>query len=93
MSDSHSGTKTYYLVYLALLALLVVTVAIAYVHLGSFNIAVAMLVATVKSIMVMWYFMHMNTSPRLVPIFVGLSLLMLFVGALFFFADYMTRVA
>jgi cytochrome c oxidase subunit IV len=92
-TNSDSSIKMYVSVYLALMGLLVVTVAVAYVHLGIFNTAVAMAIGTVKACLVIWYFMHVKTTERLVPIFIGLSLYMLFIGALFTLSDYLTRVS
>lgn len=47
-------------VWLALLALTVITVAVAGVDIGNFNLGVAMAIATVKATLVLLYFMHMR---------------------------------
>jgi cytochrome c oxidase subunit 4 len=46
-------------VFLALLGLTVVTVAVAYVDLGELNLFVALGIATVKALLVSWFFMHL----------------------------------
>jgi cytochrome c oxidase subunit 4 len=47
-------------VWLALLTLTVITVAVAGVDIGNFNLGVAMAIATVKATLVLLYFMHMR---------------------------------
>jgi cytochrome c oxidase subunit 4 len=47
-------------VWLALLALTLITVAVAGVEIGNFNLGVAMAIATVKASLVLLYFMHMR---------------------------------
>lgn len=79
------------LVYLALMFLLVVTVAAAFVHLGSFNIVLAMLIAVIKAALVVWIFMHVKYSGRLVWIFATAAFIWLGIMVIFTFSDYMTR--
>lgn len=47
-------------VWLALLALTLITVAVAGVEIGNFNLGVAMAIATVKASLVLLYFMRMR---------------------------------
>ena len=90
--DSHEPSLTAYIgVFIALMGLLVVTVYVAFVHLGAFNLPVAMLIASVKACLVIWYFMHLRSSPRLVLVFVIAAVIMLAIGAILLFADYATR--
>lgn len=77
--------------YFALMALLVVTVFVAFVPLGAFNISAAMAVALVKAALVLWYFMHLRSSPKLVLLFLFAAIAMLAVGAVLTFSDYVTR--
>ena len=51
--------QTYLKVFGALMFLTVLTVAVTYVDLGSFNIVLAMLIAIVKSALVLLFFMHL----------------------------------
>jgi cytochrome c oxidase subunit 4 len=65
-------------VWLALLVFTVITVAVAGVDIGSFNLGVAMLIATVKASLVVLYFMHMRYDrPMNAIVFVSA---LLFVG-------------
>lgn len=73
-------------VWIALLALTVITVAVTWVELGRFNLWIAMGIATVKASLVVLYFMHMRydrpvnaivfvTSLLFVALFVSIALL------------------
>ncbi|MHB2153334.1 cytochrome C oxidase subunit IV family protein [Calditrichota bacterium GD2] len=57
--------KVYLLSGAALLLLTVVTVAISFVHLGPFNLAVAMLIASFKASIVALIFMHLAYDNKL----------------------------
>ena len=57
--------KVYVLTCIALLALLALTWAIAYVDLGPFNLIVALAVAIAKVIIIALFFMHIKGSSRL----------------------------
>jgi cytochrome c oxidase subunit 4 len=81
----------YYMIFAILLALLILTVAIAEFDLGSMGLAVAMIIATIKAILILMYFMHVKFSPPLVWVFSTAAfawLVLLFVYAL---NDYFTR--
>jgi cytochrome c oxidase subunit 4 len=52
--------KIYFTIWIALLIGTVITVAAAYVDFGSFNFFVAMLIATVKALLVMMFFMGLK---------------------------------
>jgi cytochrome c oxidase subunit 4 len=65
-------------VWLTLLVFTVITVAVAGVNIGSFNLGVAMAIATVKASLVVLYFMHMRYDrPMNAIVFVSA---LLFVG-------------
>lgn len=85
------STKAQWLVYFILLALLVITVGVAYIPLGQFNLIFAITVALIKAALVVWYFMHLRETQRLIGIFFGSSVFMLAVAALLTFTDYFTR--
>jgi len=66
MKEHGSGTGTYILVCAALLVLTVITVAVSYVHLGTMNVVVALLIASVKASLVALFFMHLRYESGLV---------------------------
>lgn len=84
--------KTYFSVFAALMVLLFITVAAAYIHIPfpGANIAVALTVAVVKAGLVVLYFMHVKYGTKLTWLWAGLGFvwLLLMLG---FFADYVTR--
>lgn len=78
--------RTFILIWIALLVLTVVTVAVSRVHLGALNIWVALGIASLKSSLVIFYFMHLRQESRLfrVGLVVLLSILAIFIGFTFF---------
>lgn len=83
--------KTYVIVFTALMVLLFLTVGVAQLHLGSLNLAVAMLVAIVKATLIILFFMHAKYGTRLVWVFAASSFLFLAIMLLITFGDYLTR--
>ncbi|MEJ2545587.1 MAG: cytochrome C oxidase subunit IV family protein [Calditrichaceae bacterium] len=57
--------KTYLMVGAALFILTGATVAISFVHFGAFNLVIAMLIASVKAILVALFFMHLLYDNKL----------------------------
>jgi cytochrome c oxidase subunit IV len=74
-----AGFGVYLAVFAALLLLTVVTVGVSYIDLGGLlNIAVALIVASVKATLVALYFMHLRYEDRLVLAFAIVPLFFLF---------------
>lgn len=74
--------RTLLAVWAALVVLTVVTVAVTYVDLGPLNLAVALLIATVKASLVALYFMHLRWDrPFNALVLIGaLAFVALFIG-------------
>ncbi len=74
--------KTYFATWGALLALTVITVGVSYIDLGTGNIVVAMVVATVKACTVAALFMHLAFDHKFHTVIIGSSVLFLaiFIG-------------
>jgi cytochrome c oxidase subunit IV len=92
MSSVHvSPLSTYLSIFAALMVLSAITVAAAFVNLGSLNPVVALAIAVIKATLVILFFMHVKYSSRLTKITVVLSFF--FVAILFAetFMDYATR--
>jgi|PlaIllAssembly_1097288.scaffolds.fasta_scaffold147679_3 cytochrome c oxidase subunit 4 len=89
--EHHVPKRTYFAVFGALMLLTLMTVAVAFVDLGRFNVLVALAVAVVKATMVVLFFMHVKYSSRLVQLVVVASLVWL--GFLFgiTMVDYLSR--
>ena len=74
--------RTYLIVFFSLLFLTVITVFSAQIVLGSFNIILALLIATVKSSLVLLFFMHLyyDNKVNLALILGSVLCLALFIG-------------
>ena len=62
MSEHIIPSKIYYLIWIALMCLTVITAAVAFVDLGQFNTIVALAIATLKAVLVVLFFMHLKYS-------------------------------
>jgi cytochrome c oxidase subunit 4 len=89
--EFHVPMATYVMVFVALMVLLILTVAAAYVPLGFLNMPVAMAIASVKAVLVILYFMHVKFASRLTKVFVAGSFLWLAILFVMAFGDYYTR--
>jgi len=78
--------RTYILVWIGLLILTTVTILAAQVDLGAWNIWLALGIATVKSALVVLFFMHMKYEHWLLRLFFlgALATLAIFIGLNFF---------
>jgi cytochrome c oxidase subunit 4 len=83
--------KVYLRTCIALLALLAVTWAIAYVDLGPFNLIVALAVAVAKAIVIALFFMHIKGSSRLLHLAAVAGLIWLLFLISLTLGDYFTR--
>jgi cytochrome c oxidase subunit IV len=91
MSQHVVSPRSYLAVFGALLVLTATTVLVATVELGPWHIVVALLIASLKAVLVVLFFMHVLHSPRLVWLALGLALFCF--GILFVqtFSDYLSR--
>lgn len=83
--------RTYFLIYLALLALLALTVTVAYVDLNGWSIVLALTIAVVKALLVVLYFMHLRYSERLVWLFAAAGFIWLGILLVLMISDYLSR--
>jgi len=67
------------MVWLILVSLTVITIAIAGIDLGNLTLAVALLIAGIKSVFVINYFMHIKFEDALFKVFLLLVLLVLLI--------------
>lgn len=83
----HLGrTKTYVAVWLALLALTATTITVAGMHLGRFSTLTALLIASIKASLVLWFFMHLKYETRLFKfiLLIPIATLTVIIGLTFF---------
>ena len=93
MKENHTVSYKIYLNILAvLLFLTIVTVAVAQVDFGPWNVFIAMLIASVKGALVLLFFMHLKYEDKLYWVVFGSGVF--FVVLLFFLTkiDMITRV-
>lgn len=96
-SDNHEAhhiipLKTYWVIFGALIALTVITVAAAKVDFGAFNAVVAFGIASVKAGLVLAYFMHLKYDNKLNWVIIGSGVFFLVILWIFVILDMFTRV-
>ena len=64
-------------VWIALLMLTAITVTVAKMHLGAFSTFTAILIASTKAGLVLWYFMHLKYEKRLLKLLLLVPILTL----------------
>lgn len=91
-TESKITLKTYLVIFAILMVLLVVTVAVAYVHLPSpWGVTVAMIIAVAKATLVVLYFMHVIENSRLTKLIVVTGFIFLAIMVGITMTDYLTR--
>ena len=82
----------YYGIWAALLVLTVVTAAVSFVDLGSFNTIVALVIASFKAVLVVLFFMHVKyTSEKMTKVVIVSAIFWLLILLSLSLADYATR--
>jgi cytochrome c oxidase subunit 4 len=92
----HITVRQYAEIFVALMGLLVLTVAAALIpfdrwHLASLGISLALTIAIVKATLVVLYFMHVKVSSALTKVFVSASIIWLAILVGLTLSDYLTR--
>ena len=83
--------KIFIRVWVALLALLLLTWGVAQFNLGVLNPIAALTIAVAKMLLVILYFMHARYSPRLTWIFIAAGFIWLLIMVDLTLCDYLTR--
>ena len=89
--EAHADVRTYTMIYVWLVVLMLLTILASYLDLGPFNLAVAMVIAVIKATLVVMYFMHVKYSGRLIWIYAGGAFLWLGILLVLTYSDYLTR--
>ena len=90
-SDHGASFGTYVLVWLGLVGLTAITVTIAGIDLGSLALIAAMLIATIKTLLVASYFMHVKFDSTVFKIFIAVCILIFITMITLTFADLIYR--
>ena len=90
--EEHHGYGFFTAIWIGLIALTALTVAIAGVDMGMYTVPIALLIACIKSMLVINYFMHVKFDNILVKLFaivclVVLALIIIFLGLDVFIGD------
>ena len=83
--------KTFVLVYVALLALLVLTYLASLLNLGFWGVVIAVGIAACKAVLIILYFMHVRVSSQLIWIVAGAGFLWLAIMLGLTLNDYISR--
>jgi cytochrome c oxidase subunit IV len=86
-----SATRIYYVIFGVLLVCTYLTWQVAYFDLGRLNTVVALTIAGLKAALVVWFFMHARSSPRLTLVIALGGLLWLLILLALTMGDYLTR--
>ncbi len=84
---SHSY-GTYVLVWLALITLTGLTAVVAGINFGELSVIVAIVIAVIKSYLVLTEFMHLKTESRTFKAFIFVALFFIVVSMTLLFTDY-----
>jgi cytochrome c oxidase subunit 4 len=91
-SEPLISVRAYAIVFLTLIALTLLTTAVAFVDLGGeLNSVVAVSIAVCKTLLVILYFMHVRYSDRLTWVFVGAGFFWLMILFTLTMSDALTR--
>lgn len=83
--------KTYFLVFAALIALTVTTTGVAFINLGPLNTVAALVIAVLKALLVILFFMHARYSGQLTRIVIIAAFFWLAILLALTLSDELTR--
>ena len=92
MSTTILPRKMYFLIWAALMFLLLLTWGAAQINLGRFNAAVALTIALLKMLLVLLYFMHVRYSSRMTWLFAAAGFIWFLIMIDLTLSDYLTRI-
>ena len=83
--------RSYAWVLIALLILTTITITVTWIDLSALTVLVALIIASIKAVIVLAYFMHLKFDNKLFAVFVVMVLLIYTLVILLTFFDYMMR--
>lgn len=90
-SNSSHSPRTYYVVFVVLMLLLVATVVLDRFDLGALNTWLAMGISVAKAMLILWFFMHLRGPVVLLRIVMLTALMWLALAISLTMADFTTR--
>ena len=94
MSENHphiTPIKMYLAVGIALLVLTGITVGASFIDFGAYNVTIALIIASIKALLVAFFFMHLFWDNKIYLVIFAASLLFLTIFLTFSMFDTMTR--
>jgi cytochrome c oxidase subunit IV len=91
MAQAVVPKKTYLLAYLVLLALTLLTTLLAYINMGPFSIAIAILIAAVQASVIVSFFMQALYESALVRVVTAGGIVWFLIMLTLVLTDYITR--
>ncbi len=91
MSEHIVSPKVYIGVFLALVVFTISTYTIAKIDLGPFNALVAIIIAMIKSMLVILFFMHVKYSPKMTKVAIISGFFFLLILLTLSMTDYISR--
>lgn len=82
------GYGAYVLIWISLLALTGISVVVAGINLSGLTIATAVIIASIKSYLVLTVFMHLRTETTVFKVFLAVALVFLLISFILLFSDY-----
>ena len=86
-----ASSKGYVIVWASLLGLLLLTWGLANLNLGPMNVAVALVIALAKMLLVVLFFMHVRSSSPVTWLFVAAGFIWFVIMVELTLSDYLTR--
>ena len=83
--------KVYLLVLIALVILTIISITITGIHLGKWTVAGALILASIKTFLVLTYFMHLKFDKPYIKLMVGFVFAIFLVVVIITFLDYLYR--
>jgi cytochrome c oxidase subunit 4 len=83
--------RTHAVVLISLLILTLITITVTWIDLSALTVAIALLIASVKTLIVLAYFMHLKFESPLFRVFVFMVLFIYTLVIVFTFSDYLLR--
>lgn len=91
MTEKIVPKAVYFRVTAALFALLFLTIWVASVDLGPFNLFIALAIAIVKALLVALFFMHLRHNPRITWLAASAGIIWLTIMFILTMSDFLTR--
>jgi cytochrome c oxidase subunit 4 len=81
------GYGIYFMIWLGLVACTAITVTVAGLNLGAITLTTALVIAGVKSFLVITYFMHVKNDNAMIKLFIAVCLLIFVIIMILTFSD------